>query len=331
VKSIAPTKGVFIGVDGVVPMAKIRQQRMRRWKSIWTTEEEIRLGKRDSNTKVWDRNALTPGTTFMNKFCAELGEYAAANHWSYSSVTEPGEGEHKIMEQWRTGSYDAGATHVVYGMDADLILLTMYNSRHLPAKSSIYLVREDLEAPKDTPGFSYFNIGMLKNVIIEKYRRGSESAEAVLRDYVFAMTVLGNDFIPHGLSLSLKGDGYRRLEHFLKEKDRPLLVTEAETWNPPGLQYLFTYFAKIEPALIFEEIGSKEKARHARVLYGDDENAAWARGYSDWMRTPIKRMDEYALLKINKQTLAENWRDTYYYAWFGTKSGTQQNNTIVNT
>jgi 5'-3' exonuclease len=173
---------------------------------------------------------------------------------------------------------------------------------------------------------------MLKTVIVEKYRRSStESAAAILRDYVFAMTILGNDFIPHGLSLSLKGDGYRRLEHFLKDKERPPLVTEDETWNRPGLAYLFSYFAKIEPALIFEEIGSKEKARHARVLYGDDENAAWARAYSDWMRTPIKRMDEYALLKINKQTLAENWRDTYYYAWFGTKSGTQQNNTIVNT
>ena len=33
-------RNVYVAVDGVVPMAKIRQQRMRRFKSVWWAEKE---------------------------------------------------------------------------------------------------------------------------------------------------------------------------------------------------------------------------------------------------------------------------------------------------
>jgi 5'-3' exonuclease len=46
------------------------------------------------------------------------------------------------------------------------------------------------------------------------------------------------------------------------------------------------------------------------------------------MRTPIKRMDEYALLNIGKSTLVSNWSHNYYYSWFGYKS--EEIGTIVN-
>ena len=52
---------VLIAVDGVVPMAKIRQQRMRRFKSRWLAAEELSAGVRKPGEETWDTNAITPG------------------------------------------------------------------------------------------------------------------------------------------------------------------------------------------------------------------------------------------------------------------------------
>ena len=61
---VDPTEQVYVAVDGVVPMAKLRQQRLRRFKSHWTAAEERRLGKSGPGPR-WDTNAITPGTEFM--------------------------------------------------------------------------------------------------------------------------------------------------------------------------------------------------------------------------------------------------------------------------
>ena len=45
---------VYIAVDGVAPMGKMKQQRMRRYKSVLEKKE-------------WDTNAISPGTYFMIK------------------------------------------------------------------------------------------------------------------------------------------------------------------------------------------------------------------------------------------------------------------------
>ena len=69
-------RDVYIAVDGVVPMAKIRQQRLRRFKSPWWASMEREAGVRDADT--WDTNAITPGTEFMEKLGRSLRDLAAA-------------------------------------------------------------------------------------------------------------------------------------------------------------------------------------------------------------------------------------------------------------
>ena len=49
-----PSDKVYLAIDGVCPRAKIEQQRKRRFSSA--------LEK-----KIWDTNAITPGTPFMKK------------------------------------------------------------------------------------------------------------------------------------------------------------------------------------------------------------------------------------------------------------------------
>ena len=88
-------------MDGVVPMAKIRQQRLRRFKSPWVSAEEVRLGKPESGPR-WDTNAITPGTAFMEKLGKALHDIRGPKvRWLVSDAAEPGEGEHKIMNQMR--------------------------------------------------------------------------------------------------------------------------------------------------------------------------------------------------------------------------------------
>ena len=50
---------LYIAIDGIPPKGKMKQQRMRRYKSIY-------------ENKVWDTNAISPGTKFMDKLNQRL-------------------------------------------------------------------------------------------------------------------------------------------------------------------------------------------------------------------------------------------------------------------
>ncbi len=325
VEPVGPST-VFLGIDGPVPAAKVNQQRRRRWNSLQTLEEERRLGKQDGSP-VWDRNALTPGTQFMDTLSAALLK-EAPGRWSVSPVEENGEGEHKIMMRIRQLQEKEPHIHVIYGLDADLILLALYHLRFLHPESTLYLMREDERASIDEGGeavFSYLNIHTLRDALNSTLKRPAETAEASLTDYIFAMTLLGNDFLPHGLALALKGDGYEHLLRMLRQHDRPsLILTDSSTqslqWNSAGLAYMFRYYAAIEEGLITDQIQHKREGVRRKVVYGDDEAEPWARGYSRWMKTPALRMDEYALVSdVYEESvkLKRTWRNTYYRAWFG--------------
>jgi 5'-3' exonuclease len=82
---------VLLAVDGVVPFAKMRQQRLRRFKSVWLAAKERELGARTGES--WDTNAITPGTEFMERLASALRRLAAARPgWTVSAADEAGEG-----------------------------------------------------------------------------------------------------------------------------------------------------------------------------------------------------------------------------------------------
>jgi 5'-3' exoribonuclease 1 len=189
-------------------MAKIKQQRLRRFKSVWLTEEEKKEGLRD-NTPSWDTNCITPGTLFMKRLGARLQTLCNKHvNWSVSGADEPGEGEHKIMMKLRQRQ-ESEEPILVYGLDADLILLTMLN-----AKSPAFLVREMSEmgiVQLNTFGeedFSFFSIDVLKQTLPK---------EVPIESYVAAMSLLGNDFLPHSLTVKIRDDGHKLLCDSLKQ------------------------------------------------------------------------------------------------------------------
>ena len=84
----------------------------------------------------FERNAITPGTEFMQRLTEHLHFFAAKKMkedptWSccqeviVSGPEVPGEGEHKIINYIRQmknePDYDPHTWHCVYGLDADLV------------------------------------------------------------------------------------------------------------------------------------------------------------------------------------------------------------------
>lgn len=106
----------------------------------------------------FDSNCISPGTVFMNAVAAEVRDYvrrklaptseggvsgtarpATHAHWAgltvvFSDSNTAGEGEHKFLDFLRTQSafsgFNGGGSHVIAGLDADLIFLSL--SLHIP-------------------------------------------------------------------------------------------------------------------------------------------------------------------------------------------------------
>ena len=227
-RSSGKCEEVLLAVDGVVPMAKMKQQRLRRFKSTVMVEYEIQQNVRKVDEPRWDSNAITPGTLFMKKLHASLKELCDSHtSWTLSGYNSNGEGEHKIMSFIRKMK-TKDSTIIVYGLDADLILLSMIHSED----QNIYLMREELEfnhVVKDKfndPQFLYFDISSFKNKVIPDYSKQK------MLDYIVMMSFLGNDFVPHSIAFTIKENGHTFLYETLKNYKKHLVDSKNSIiWN----------------------------------------------------------------------------------------------------
>lgn len=141
---VKPQKVMFMAIDGVAPRAKMNQQRARRFKAAKEAEEAALAAERRGEplpdaASRFDSNCITPGTPFMARLGAHLRFFirkkiAEDPAWRkptiiFSGHDVPGEGEHKIMEyiRWakRDPAYAPNTRHCLYGLDADLIMLSL--------------------------------------------------------------------------------------------------------------------------------------------------------------------------------------------------------------
>ena len=219
IQIINPRNRVFIAFDGVAPMAKLEQQRTRRYKSYFERELLKRLDTKKMED-TWDKTAITPGTEFMKKMGEFIKKYFKNSEKRLnvkqiiiSTSDEVGEGEHKIFEYIRTHSHK-GQTTLIYGLDADLIMLGL---NHLPITKKIYLFRETPEFIKSIdssliPNENYIlDLPLLSQTIIARmnnYRTvNSKQQTNRLYDYIFLCFFLGNDFMPHFPSMNIRTNG----------------------------------------------------------------------------------------------------------------------------
>jgi 5'-3' exonuclease len=198
---VGATEGVYVSIDGVVCAAKRRQQRLRRFKGPKMAEVES-VVKGVLLEQKWDQNALTPGTPFMSRLADVLAVRCRRKRGIpviLSSAAEPGEGEHKLMTHLRSVR---PKTVTIYGLDADLILLAMLLGAETGA--SVRLLREAQEFERGTGDtWRTLHVTELAEVLL-----GSPDH---IKDYVAAMSLLGNDFLPRSLTRTVRDDGIPRL------------------------------------------------------------------------------------------------------------------------
>ncbi|KAK9170909.1 XRN 5'-3' exonuclease N-terminus family protein [Cryptosporidium meleagridis] len=187
---VKPRRLIYMAIDGVAPRAKMNQQRSRRYKTALemdynrrayeiAQEEFSKIGyKCPEYVEKWDSNVITPGTPFMERLTMCLHAYIRRKFetdesWRsisviFSDSNIPGEGEHKILEfirnQRSNEDYNPNTRHVLYGSDADLIMLGL--STH---ESYFYIIRE---AVRDFKVESPSSISILYNTWIEKINNG---------------------------------------------------------------------------------------------------------------------------------------------------------------
>jgi 5'-3' exonuclease len=242
-----PSK-LLICADGVPPLAKIIQQRRRRY---LTTYKKI-IEKNDG----WDTNAISCGTEFMDN----LDDYLTSHISKYPSFIfngskNAGEGEHKIftyLQQWKHEFENKSI--VINGLDADLIILSL-----ISGLNNIYLMRENNDE------INYLNINNLKKSLLEELRPLWTNLEdiQIIENYCVMCSILGNDFIPHILSLNMKNNGLQQLIQITTKaiKEKGSLVSIDNKINHDCLLQIFTYIAETEDQNIFNEVSKIVEGR----------------------------------------------------------------------
>ena len=237
-------KLVYIAIDGPAPRTKMEQQRQRRLRSY-------------HEKKIWDTNQITPGTLFMEQLSSYLHNRCKELkvNWVISDSNEPGEGEHKIM--YCMDSLPNDSTNVVYGLDADLIMLSMIR------KHTVYLLRERTEyniEQLDSP-YIYCDIEYLKKSLVSTIKKDSFKIpdQTILHDYLLMCFFIGNDFIINTPSINIR---YRGLDHLL------------ETYNLLQNEYFGRFFLMNENLTIdfnnfkifLKKLSLKEKEKINEIL-----------------------------------------------------------------
>ena len=235
IQKMAPKRVLFIAFDGVAPMSKMQQQRKRRYKTAASAAEA---------TEAWNTTCITPGTPFMEKLSQSVKE--AFSHKEreigvdrilLSTSEEVGEGEHKLFQWLRQQEPKESISLWVYGMDADLIMLSLLHLSHV---EKCWVFREEIKEKGQEKGQEkvqetvYVDILQLGAAIRQEMNLGHAS----LREYIFLCFFLGNDFLPHFPCMNIRTHGipallevYRSINHHSKNSGFVHLTTGQIQWN----------------------------------------------------------------------------------------------------
>jgi 5'-3' exonuclease len=305
----------IICADGVAPLAKMFQQRKRRYLSI-------HRNILDNVNIIWDTNAITPGTMFMEKLNTHITKNITQERYInkiiYSGSNEYGEGEHKIFNILKEAPKDVKI--IIHGLDADLIILSLMSH-----KENIYLMREVKDPHTNNTVFNYLNIKELRKAILCELKKdwdinisdNSDSSDLsdtlannndLIETYCTACSILGNDFVPHLLTIELKNNGIETLMSATKRaiKINGLLINNGAI-NHNCLIDIFKDLAKTE-----DEDIHRICERYIKKKVPDNKNAPGA---------SVAPSDYYGLK--NKDPLISSiynspnkWRQEYYRVIF---------------
>jgi len=287
IRLIAPTHNVLIAFDGVAPVAKLEQQRSRRYKSAYQNQLTKQIFK-NKEPDPWNTSAITPGTKFMNDLSDYIKTYfndsKRCNVISIINSTSDiyGEGEHKIFEYIRSNpDIHKNETTVIYGLDADLIMLSI---NHLSFCPNIYLFREtphfiqSIDSSLEPDENYLLDIPLLTDKIIQYMNHNNiitqNQKNNKIYDYIFLSFFLGNDFMPHFPSVNIRTGGMDKMLNAYRETigktDQVLTDGKKIYWN--NVRKLVQVLANQEESYLKEEYKLRDKKEKINYQTDTPEN-----------------------------------------------------------
>ena len=259
---VRPRQILFMAIDGVAPRAKMNQQRCRRFRAAKESEysaannlkqaqelndtEKIAIYSDPEYLRNHDTNIITPGTEFMDQLSIKLREFIRKQQetipaWHNISVvlsdsSVPGEGEHKIMDFVRSqrisNGYDGNRRHCIYGLDADLIFLSLscHEIYFTVLREDVFEEHSKKENLNDVGpnSFIFATIWILRQYLLrdlkpsfgnpvqksnskdkKKNKTNIQSdfefnLENAIDDLIFLLFTIGNDFLPQCPGLNIQ-------------------------------------------------------------------------------------------------------------------------------
>ena len=277
VKIFNPTDFVMISIDGVALFAKINQQRQRRFKN-----------SKNKNTNIpFDSNCITPGTLIMKKIDNAISGYLKDNYLNlspvilYSSHDSPFEGEAKIFSYIRTNISKLNGNTVIYGLDADLIMLSL-----ISPIENLYLARERN------------NDIIYIDALRESLRTELLSSTCII-DFVLMSFFIGNDFIPRLPSFDNVVSVYDKMFIAYRKLRSGLTTPDCKIdWNA---YYKFVYSLSREENSLLTDIASSKNVIENPITKNSFN-------MTNGLDGKIRNVFDYDL-----------YRGNYYYHAFGPK------------
>lgn len=225
------TLGLFF--DGPPSKGKMVEQRTRR--TIGSVQSEYSdylyeqmkdslssLERDYAGAKIsWPTTNITPGTTFMDRLDAAMGQLAEDPSTLFgdlqprlkirvSGSNEFGEGEKKIVQWMEARTLRGGVC--ICSPDADMIILMQLQHPGTP----LYIIRHDQQesAKQGRSVWGVINIDQYRDLLSAYINRQSGDqyeADRLNYDIAAASTVLGNDFVPRIPTVA----GSRNINHIL--------------------------------------------------------------------------------------------------------------------
>lgn len=200
------TELVYIALDGIPTLAKMLEQKKRRFIGDLIDQ----LISKYALPYNFNKSSISPATKFMKKIIDYLNNEKFDVKTIISDTNDRGEGEFKILDFVRKNKID---DFIIYSPDADLIVLSLilWTENN---NSKIKILRFD----SNTEILNIIHINTLINYFIfykeERIKKEIDSIKYI-RDICLIFTIFGNDFLPKIEEINVNMDLYLLFDLYL--------------------------------------------------------------------------------------------------------------------
>lgn len=322
---IHPTTTAYVAFDGVAPFAKMDQQRNRRYKGSVLSKITAHVKQTDIEKSSWSTSNITPGTNFMRKLGERvttafkgLETHYKVKHLIVSTSDSCGEGEHKMFQYMRQHSMPSTDTCAVYGLDSDLIMLSVF---HCSLYKNMFIFREtpefgqqflpqDMKVGEDENTCLFMDIHSLSRAILSEMQCGATDPHRIY-DYVFLCFFLGNDFLPHFPSLNIRTTGIDTLldtyRKFIGKVPDRFFISRSMKIQWEWVSLVIQHLAEYEHDRFVSEYDLRAKWSARKWLVGTEQD----RDFTMQSVPVIYRSEELYICPQEKQ-----WDQRYYATLF---------------